>query len=95
MKFIITKRQLIKSLAKDLAEKQRKADWYFYESNNQALSSFILDKVDKDLYEKLGVTEEVYKEAYKLYDFRNSGKEGYYPEWINNYEFPYYTPLFN
>ena len=26
---------------------------------------------------KLGICEEVYQEAYKIYDFRNSGKTGY------------------
>jgi hypothetical protein len=25
----------------------------------------------------LGIAEQVYEEAYKIYDFRNSGKEGY------------------
>ena len=33
----------------------------------------------KELLIKLGICDEVYKEAYTIYDFRNSGKKDYKP----------------
>ena len=45
------------------------------------MSNFELDKVTplKYLSNKLGITKKVYEEAYKIYDFRNSGKKGFEP----------------
>lgn len=33
----------------------------------------------KDFASKLGICDEMYQEAYKIYDFRNSGKKDYKP----------------
>lgn len=57
----------------------KKADKFYYEQNNKDMSSYCEDHalVIKNLAIKLGICEEVYQEAYKIYDFRNSGKKGY------------------
>lgn len=81
MKIIILRKTIIKAIAKDIAEYQRKADYFYYIKKDKEMSSFELDKVTplKYLSNKLGITKEVYEEAYKIYDFRNSGKKGFEP----------------
>lgn len=79
---LISKKKMISTFAKELAYKQKKADKFYYIDNNQEMSSYVLEHVDeiKDLTIKLGITKDVYNEAYKIYDFRNSGKKDYEPD---------------
>lgn len=79
MKMFVTRKTIIKEFAKEIAELQRKADIWFYEKNNQDHSSWLLDQVLElsDFASRLGINREVYQEAHKIYDFRNSGKTGY------------------
>jgi hypothetical protein len=78
----ISKKKIIKLFAEELAEKQKDADYWYYIKNNQEMSSFMLEKVDelKTLLIKFDVCNEVYNEAYKIYDFRNSGKKDFVPD---------------
>jgi hypothetical protein len=93
MRFFITKKKLIKKLAEELAYLQIRADWWYYcfpsesadKENNitkQDMSSSQLDLVTevKAIAMELGVCTEVYEEAYKIYDFRNSGKKDFVPD---------------
>lgn len=79
---LIRKKKVIKLFAKELAEKQRKADWWFYIRHDNEMSSFCLQQADeiKTLVIKFNITNEVYNEAYKIYDFRNSGKANFTPD---------------
>lgn len=45
------------------------------------MSSNLLDNVSelREIANRLGIIESVYKEAYKIYDFSNSGKRGFVP----------------
>lgn len=92
MRFFITKKKLIKKLAEELAYLQIRADWWYYcfpseivdeDSNTtkQDMSSHELDGVTelRAIAKELGILSEVYKEAYKIYDFRNSGKKDFVP----------------
>jgi predicted MPP superfamily phosphohydrolase len=76
------KKTIIKVFAKELARLQKRADKYYYIDNDQDMSSYMLDRVIplKDLTNKLGITNKVYDEAYKIYDFRNSGEKDYSPD---------------
>jgi hypothetical protein len=55
------------------------------------MSSYTLDKVIplRDMCRDLGIEKQVYEEAYKIYDFRNSGKDDYEPdlELLKNYTY--------
>lgn len=75
----LKEKDVVRVFAEELAEKQRKADLWFYNMNNQEMSDYTLIGVEtlKNLAIKLGICQEVYSEAYKIYDFRNSGKQGY------------------
>lgn len=84
MRFIVTRKRMIMEFATKIARLQKQADENYYrdkklknyESNH---SSWLLDQVVplKQMCQKLGISDQVYKEAYKIYDFRNSGKDGY------------------
>jgi len=78
---LISKKRVINAFAKDLAYKQKKADKLYYLNNNQTRSSWMLDGVYhmQELMKNLGITKEVYNQAYKIYDFRNSGKKDHKP----------------
>jgi hypothetical protein len=80
-KLFWTRKKMIKEFAKEIATLQMKADKWFYVLNDKEQSSWILDQAweIKKWCERLGFSEEVYKEAYKLYDFRDSGKETFVP----------------
>jgi hypothetical protein len=80
-KFFNTKKAIIKEFAKEIATLQMKADKWYYVHENQDMSSFVLNKVDaiKSMCTRLGICNEVYQEAYKIYDFRNSGKNDFVP----------------
>lgn len=79
---LISKKKVINAFAKNLANKQKKADKLYYIDNNQESSSWMLDGVYhmQNLMKDLGITKEVYNLAYKIYDFRNSGKKDYKPD---------------
>ncbi len=83
MKYLeyIEKEELIKEFAKEMARLQKKADRYFYIDNNIEMSDFVLNYATelKDFASKLGICEEMYKEAYKIYNFKDSGKKSYTP----------------
>ena len=85
MKAFITKKKLIKKFAEELAYLQIRADWWYYVYNGkdkQQMSSSKLEAVTelRCICHNLGILDEVYEEAYKIYDFRNSGKKGHVPD---------------
>lgn len=69
----------IAKMAGYLAEMERRADVYFYVNDDATMTTYYLDRVDsvKDICDLIGCTTEVWAEAKKIYDFTNSGKEGY------------------
>lgn len=84
VRFLVTRKRIVKEIAESIANLQKRADEIYYrdklpKENNNELSSFILEQVQplKDFAMKLGICEKVYQEAYKIYDFRNSGRTGY------------------
>ena len=86
MIFFISKKKLIKKFAEELAYLQIRADWWYYvsqvkEEERQNMSSKQLDDVTelRCICRDLGIIEEVYREAYKIYDFKNSGKKDFVP----------------
>ena len=91
--FIVLKKRLVKVLAEEIAYLQINADWWYYcfpsevvdKENNitkQDMSSSNLDLVTevRAIAVKLGILKDVYEEAYKIYDFRNSGKNDFVPD---------------
>ena len=87
MKFLTKRKSIIKELAQELAYLQIRADWWFYIANgdkeeNRNMSSSQLDLVTevKEISNRFGIINEVYAEAYKIYDFRNSGKKDFVPD---------------
>lgn len=84
LRLFITKKKLIKKFAEELAYLQIRADWWFYvasgdKEENQNMSNSQLEGVTelRCICLDLGILTEVYDEAYKIYDFRNSGKKNY------------------
>ena len=84
----IRKKKLIKFFAEELAYLQIRADWWYYCYKRDAIE-FEIARQDMALEQLgfvselrsicygLGILKEVYEEAYKIYDFRNSGKTGH------------------
>ena len=79
MKFLVTRKSIISEFAKELAKLQQEADRYYYIRKDKNHSSWLLDQAQEisSFASKLGISKQVYEEAYKIYDFRNSGKKGY------------------
>ena len=79
MNVLVRRKTIIKEFAKEIARLQKEADEWYYIKKNKMHSSWILDQVLelKEFATKLGIVNQVYSEAYKIYDFRNSGKSGY------------------
>lgn len=84
MRFFIIKKRLIKKFAEELAYLQIRADWWYYvasgnKEENQKMSNMELEGVTelRCICHDLGILKEVYDEAYKIYDFRNSGKKNH------------------
>lgn len=77
----IERKELIEKFAKEMARLQKKADKYYYINKDIRMADFVLNYATevKELASKLGVCEEMYQEAYKIYDFRQSGKRDYMP----------------
>lgn len=85
MRFFITKKKLVKKLAEELAYLQVRADWWYYVYNGkdkQEMSSKQLDAITevRCVCIELGILQDVYKEAYKIYNFKNSGKKDFVPD---------------
>ena len=78
---LIEKKELINKFAKEMARLQKKADRYYYVENNKEMSDYMLIYASelRDFASKLGIKQEMYQEAYKIYNFKNSGKTGYKP----------------
>jgi len=79
LKKIILRKTIIKYFAEELANLQKSADTWYYIKHDQNQSSYVLDVATGiiRLARKMGILNEIYEEAYKIYDFRNSGKTGY------------------
>lgn len=77
----IDRKELIEKFAKEMARLQKKADKFYYIENNAEMADFNLIYATevKELAIKLGICEEVYQEAYKIYNFKESGKKEYKP----------------
>lgn len=75
----IERKELIQKFAKEMARLQKKADKYYYINHDIGMADFILNYATevKELASKLGICEEMYQEAYKIYDFRRSGTRDY------------------
>ena len=102
MKLFITRKKLIKKMAEELAYLQIRADWWYYVSclkdeEKQNMSSRELDYVHelRCICYDLGILKEVYDEAYKIYDFRNSGKKDFVAdvELIKKFDKEFCEPL--
>jgi hypothetical protein len=81
-KLLWTRKQRIREFAEELAYLQMKADKWLYVLHDQEMSGNILGHVGslKGWLIELGICNEVYTEAYKIYDFRNSGKKDFVPD---------------
>lgn len=77
----IEKKELVEKFAKEMARLQKKADKYYYIDNNKEMADYVLIYAVelKDFASKLGICEEMYQEAYKIYNFKYSGKKGFTP----------------
>lgn len=64
-----------------MARLQKRADKYYYINKDQKMSDFILNYASeiKDFSKRLGICNEMYQEAYKIYDFTRSGNKDYTP----------------
>lgn len=75
---------MINEIAESIASLQKRADEIYYrdnppKKNDNDSASWLLDQVLPlaNLSVKLGICNKVYQKAYKIYDFRNSGRTGY------------------
>lgn len=77
----IEKQELINKFAKEMARLQKKADKYYYIDNDKEMADHVLIYATelKEFASKLGICKEMYEEAFKIYDFRNSGMKEYVP----------------
>ncbi len=75
----IERQELINKFAKEMARLQKKADKYYYVDHNKNMSDYVLIYAVelKEFASKLGICNEMYDEAYKIYDFRDSGRKSY------------------
>lgn len=74
---MLNRQDIIGIFAEEIALKEKDADYHYYIKSDQQKSSRILEDVQiiANLAGRLGITQEVYKQAYKIYDFRDSGKK--------------------
>ena len=77
----IEKDALVREFAEEMARLQKKCDKYYYIDNDMDLCDYIQAQINflKDFLIRLGICEEVYKQAYTIYDFRDSGKSDFVP----------------
>ena len=73
------KKMLVETIANELACCQKMADVAWYVKNDQNESSRLLNNasVIKELANMMAIGGDVFERACQIYDFRNSGKEGY------------------
>lgn len=76
---ISTMRDVIEHFSQEVARLQRMADTAFYVCGDQKQSSWLVDQVGalKELASKMGIWNIVHARAVEIYDFRNSGRQGY------------------
>lgn len=79
MRFFLSKKKLISQFAQELAFLQIRADWWHYISTEPTHLDSVANRLDqiselRFLCQELNILSEVYEEAYKIYDFRDSGK---------------------
>ena len=76
---ICTVKDVIEHFAQEVARLQRMADTAFYVCGDQKQSSWLVDQAGalKELAKKMGIWDLVHARAVEIYDFRNSGKQGY------------------
>lgn len=81
MHTFVMRSTIIHEFAKQIAHQQKRADYWFYVQGDPEMSSYMLDGVHPLVHmcNRLGITDKVYEEAYKIYDFRDSGKDDYVP----------------
>lgn len=88
MKIFVLRKTIINEFAKEIAHIHQRADREYYKPhlNNyepvpheNEFASWILDDINalNKMCRKLNIIQKVYDKAYKIYDFRNSGKPGY------------------
>lgn len=79
MKFLVRRKTIIEEFAIEIANLQREADKWYYEKGDRDHADWLLVRVGelRDFAERLGICQKMYEEAYKIYDFRNSGRNGY------------------
>lgn len=72
-------KRLVDVLATELAAIQTRVDVEFYINHNMDACNryIVMADMAKTRAMELGICAEVYERAYEIYDFRNSGKEGY------------------
>jgi len=78
-KKLVFRKKVIDAIAFKIADLQRKADIEYYYNDNKERAGYLVEQVNplKQLAIKLDICKEVYEEAYRIYDFKNSGKDGY------------------
>ena len=81
IKILITRKRIIREFAEEMARLQKRADKYYYINKDPKMSDFILNYASeiKDFSKRLGICNEMYQEAYKIYDFTRSGNKDYTP----------------
>lgn len=79
---VLNKSKLIDQFAYELAVRQNEADWWYYILHDQEMSSFVLDGLQtfNDIANRFGIYDEMYHQALQIYDFSQSGKDGYNPD---------------
>lgn len=79
---VINKSKLTEQCAYEMAARQNEADWWYYVLHDQEMSSYILDTLVTfhDLINRLGIFDNVYRRALEIYDFSQSGRDGYVPD---------------
>lgn len=82
--YTFSKEMVIKAFAEKIAKYQRIADKEYYKDNppkknrnNDAAYYVSMSDSLISLSKDLTILDEVLEAAYKIYDFRNSGKDGY------------------
>lgn len=71
--------EFIFEMAKYVAYLQSRADVHFYERTDKDMADYYITKCDaaRDICSIFDCIPEVWAEAKKIYDFTNSGREGY------------------
>jgi hypothetical protein len=70
---VVRRKNIIKEFARELAGLHKAADIYY---NDSETKTWLIDKESAlfDLALRLDIVDEVYEEAYKIYDFRKTAR---------------------